>query len=103
MRLRLLASILFAGCTIQSAPPQQYPQQQPYQVQQPPPQQTTYQAPPQQPQPPPPDQTYQQPPPQQTYTPPPPQPQQAVTYYDTPTYDTVSYNASGDTVPNIDI
>ena len=46
MRLRLLASILFAGCTIQTAPAPQYPPpQQPYPQQPPPQQPTSYQAP----------------------------------------------------------
>src|ERR1041385_9040583 len=90
MRLRsALASLLFAGCTIQSAPPPQYGYQQ-----QPPP---NYQQPP-------PTQVVQQPPPVQTPPPPvqqPPQPEPV--YYDEPGSWDVNVGFAGDPVWSVDV
>jgi hypothetical protein len=102
MRLRLLAGILFVGCTVNTQPAPQYGpgyQQQGYQ--QPPPQQPAYQPPPQQP--PAPEQPPQPPPPDQTaYTPPPP-PTDVPVMYDEPTYDNVNVSLGGDAVPSVDV
>src|SRR5450631_1474597 len=106
MRLKLLAGILFAGCTIQNPPPPQYAQQQPQPgYQQPAPQPYQQPAPQPQPQPQP---TYQPPPPQpqptyQAPAPPPPPQADATVYYDEPTYDTVNVSVGGDAVPNVDV